>query len=198
LKEEEMAAPIETQFVEMRIADVRSASVDADTSTWPDSVRRFLVVLEEVGGARHLRIWIAEFEGLSLALHLKKVQTPRPVTYAFVAKLLEALDGRLREVRITELVHESDQEVGVFYAIAVVEGPNGLRSLDARPSDALILATLTGAPIRVDPAVCEAAAAESTARATSPEGSIGASEIAARIVASWPGAHVAPSARPSH
>jgi bifunctional DNase/RNase len=37
--------------------------------------------------------------------------------------------------------------------VAVVEGPAGAREVDARPSDVLNLALLTGAPVRVDPGV---------------------------------------------
>jgi bifunctional DNase/RNase len=45
---------------------------------------------------------------------------------------------------------------GTFYAQAVVEGPRGEGLVDARPSDAINLALLVGAPIRVDPAVLDA------------------------------------------
>jgi bifunctional DNase/RNase len=37
--------------------------------------------------------------------------------------------------------------------VAVVDGPAGRHEVDARPSDALNLALLAGAPIRVDPEV---------------------------------------------
>jgi bifunctional DNase/RNase len=37
--------------------------------------------------------------------------------------------------------------------VAVVDGPAGTREVDARPSDILNLALLTGAPVLVDPAV---------------------------------------------
>jgi bifunctional DNase/RNase len=49
--------------------------------------------------------------------------------------------------------------------VAVVEGPSGTRELDARPSDILNLALLTGAPIRVDPEViAQASESEKGAR----------------------------------
>ena len=49
--------------------------------------------------------------------------------------------------------------------MAVVESPAGPREVDARPSDVLNLALLTGAPVRVDPGVlAEASESERGAR----------------------------------
>jgi len=47
-------------------------------------------------------------------------------------------------------------EVGIFYAEVVLD--DGTK-VDARPSDALVLAVAAGLPIELDPAVLEAAAA---------------------------------------
>ncbi len=69
------------------------------------------------------------------------------MTYQLAANLLAAAGSRLTEVRITRLVES------VFYAVVVVEAPAGVVEVDARPSDALNLAVLSGAPIRVDAAV---------------------------------------------
>ncbi|HZD00438.1 MAG TPA: bifunctional nuclease domain-containing protein [Actinomycetes bacterium] len=43
-----------------------------------------------------------------------------------------------------------------FYAAVVLDGPTGSVEVDARPSDALTLALVTGAPIRVDRGLLEA------------------------------------------
>ena len=43
----------------------------------------------------------------------------------------------------------------VFYAVVVVDGPAGQREIDARPSDAVNLALVTGAPILVDGALLD-------------------------------------------
>ena len=81
------------------------------------------------------------------------------MAYQFMTSLLEATGGRLAEARVTRL------DDGTFYGVAVVEGPAGTREVDARPSDILNLALLTGAPIRVDPEVlAEASETEQGAR----------------------------------
>jgi bifunctional DNase/RNase len=52
-------------------------------------------------------------------------------------------------VRITRLARE------VFYAVMIVDGPAGPREVDARPSDAVNLALVTGAPILADGALLD-------------------------------------------
>ena len=52
----------------------------------------------------HLLIRVGDAEALSLAASLQGVQWGRPMTYQFVAALLEGLGGRVRQVRIDRLV----------------------------------------------------------------------------------------------
>jgi bifunctional DNase/RNase len=79
------------------------------------------------------------------------------MAYQFMSALLEATGGRLAEARVTRLGD------GTFYAVAVVDGPGGRHEIDARPSDALNLALVAGAPILVDPEVLAATATDSGA-----------------------------------
>lgn len=127
----------ERVMIEMRVSDVRRRKSEGGERS------RHFVVLDEVHGPQRLPIWIGEFEATALALQLEQVPHPRPLTYAFAGEALRAGGGRLREVRIDRLVDET------FYATARVSGPAGEQDVDARPSDALNLALLLGAPIRV-------------------------------------------------
>jgi RNA polymerase sigma factor (sigma-70 family) len=160
-------------LVEMRIADVRRRQVEGEEP-------RHHVVLDEVGGERRLLIWLGRFEAVAIALHLERVPMPRPLTYAFAAGLLEAAGGRLREVQIDRLVEET------FYATVAVDGPAGTRIVDARPSDALNLALLTGVPIRVAATVLEktSGASRDTRQPDTAE-TEGAATIAADVTAGW-------------
>ncbi len=78
------------------------------------------------------------------------------MTYQFVAALVQALGGRVRQVRIDRVVEEAS------VATVAVDGPLGMRSVDARPSDALNLVVLVGAPIFVAPEVLQEAEARRT------------------------------------
>ncbi len=167
------------EAVDMRIADVRRTAAGEQT-------QRNVVVLDEVGGSRRLGIWVGLFEGAALALNLAKAEMPRPGPYQLMANLLGSTGTRLKEVRIERLAQE------VFYAVAVLQGPGGkMTTVDARPSDALNLALLVEAPVRVSPAVLRAAENCLSAGSYAPQGAMyeegtkGAPQIAAEARASW-------------
>lgn len=122
-------------WVDVSIADVRAGG--------DDPPHRLHVVVLQDDAERQLPIWIGPNEATSLAISLEAEDMPRPLTYEFTAGLLRAASARIVEVRLTELVR------GTYYAVVVVEGPTGQHDLDARPSDALNLAVVTDAPIRV-------------------------------------------------
>lgn len=169
---------MEQELVEVAVVDVRRTAATAGRAP------HLVAILGERGGGRRLPIWMGEFEGTAIALHLEGVEVPRPPTYAFAAKVLAAAGGGLREVRIVRLEGE------VYYAVAVVDGPGGAAEVDARPSDALNLALLAGAPIRVGESVfaaSDAAAGSAEARAAvlAGTGLDDAAQIAADARARW-------------
>jgi RNA polymerase sigma factor (sigma-70 family) len=103
-----------------------------------------VMVLAERSGPRQLPIWIGSPEAIALALNLESQETPRPLTYQMAGRLLEGSGARVIEVRITRLTDET------FYAAIIIDGPAGRQEVDARPSDAVNLALVTGAAIRAD------------------------------------------------
>jgi RNA polymerase sigma factor (sigma-70 family) len=120
--------------VEMQVTDVRRAG------------ERHILMLE--GGGRDLRIWVGPAEAIAIAVLLEDVELPRPGTHHLAAALLRATDASVREVRITRLAEST------FYAdIVLADGAE----VDARPSDAIALALVTGAPVVVDAAVLDQA-----------------------------------------
>jgi len=127
--------------VAMRVTEVRRQAADGEQP------EKTVLLLREEAGERRLGIWVGASEGLQIAFALEGTELRRPMAYQFMTSLLEATGSRLTEARVTRL------DDGTFFGVAVVEGPAGTRELDARPSDILNLALLTGAPIRVDPGV---------------------------------------------
>lgn len=161
-------------MVEVQVLDVRRRRAEEGLAS------RHFVVLGEVGGERRVPIWIGEAEATALALHLERVSMPRPLTYAFAAQVLTAAGGELREVRIDRLVGD------VFYATAVVAGPEGEREVDARPSDALNLAILLEAPIRMAEVIIVSIAGCAVDEwSRQDELTDGAAVIAAQVTAEW-------------
>jgi len=161
-------------MVEVRVLDVRRRHAQDGQPS------RHFVVLTEVHGERIFPIWIGEAEATALALHLERVSLPRPLTYAFAAQVLTAAGGRLREVRIDRL------DGDVFYATAVVAGPEDDREVDARPSDALNLALLLDAPIRAaEEIIASTADCSMDEWSRRDELTDGAALIAAQVTGSW-------------
>ncbi len=109
--------------------------------------RKHVMVLAEPAGPGCLPIWIGPAAAYALALSLESQEAPRPLTYQLAARLLDAATAAVSEVRITRLTGQ------IFYAIVVVDGPGGRQEVDARPSDAVNLALVTGARILADPAL---------------------------------------------
>jgi RNA polymerase sigma factor (sigma-70 family) len=130
-------------WAEVSVSDIRSSD-DANPLS-----RTHVMVLTERDGPRRLPIWIGPVEATVLALSLQAVEMPRPMTYQMAAGLLDACGSRVSEVRITRLAGE------IFYAVVVVDGPAGRREVDARPSDAINLALVAGAPILADRALLD-------------------------------------------
>jgi uncharacterized protein len=141
------------EWAEVAVTDIRR-SQDEDHGK-----REHVMVLTERGGDRRLPIWIGPAEATVLALALESVETPRPFPYKLAAGLVEAAGSQITEVRITQLLGS------IFYAVVIVRGPAGPAEVDARPSDAVNLAVVTGVPIRVNAGLFAAATPDPDAEA---------------------------------
>ena len=145
-----MPTATDRDFLDMPVRDVRRV-----TRSGRD---QHVVLLQEPQGGRRLPIWIGQDTAIEIALRLLgHGPLARPLGSDLSARLVHALGGNLREVRIDRLTE------GTYYATVVVDGPQGTAEVDARPSDALALALVVGAPIRADRAVVEATETDQTA-----------------------------------
>lgn len=113
---------------------------------------RHVVILKEQDRERYLPIWIGPWEANAIAMRLQGIESERPMTHDLFAAVLGELGTRVDRIRITDL------EDDTFHARLVLEGPSGVREVDARPSDAIALAVRLGTPIYASPRVLEHAA----------------------------------------
>jgi RNA polymerase sigma factor (sigma-70 family) len=147
IEEESVTTTSSPTWIDVAVDGVRMGRpVDAEAD---DTRPRHIIVLTERDGQRRLPVWVGPAEAGALALSLEAQETPRPLAYQLAARMLEAAGGSVAEVRITRLAE------GIFYALVIIDGPAGRHEIDARPSDAVNLAVLTGAPIRVDNALLD-------------------------------------------
>lgn len=110
-----------------------------------------LVVLKEIGAERYLPIWIGQFEAEAIAIHLRNVQTPRPLTHDLLKNVITELGGEIVYIVVNDLRNDT------FYARIAVNVDGRLLEIDSRPSDAVALAVRANVPIFVEESVMEAA-----------------------------------------
>lgn len=101
----------------------------------------YALVLAEKQGLRRLPIIIGGFEAQSIAIELEKMKPSRPLTHDLFKTFVEAVDVKIKEVLIYNLVE------GVFYAKIVCDQNGHLIDIDARTSDAIAIGIRAECPV---------------------------------------------------
>lgn len=110
----------------------------------------YALLLGEVNGGRKLPIIIGIIEAQAILMHMKGAVAPRPLTHQLFVSVLDALDTNLLYV----LIHKV--ESGVFYSYLILQSGNNIIRVDARTSDAVVLALRMHSPILIYEDVLEA------------------------------------------
>ena len=112
-----------------------------------------VVVLHDPIQNKVLPIWVGEPESRAIAMAYQGVELSRPLTHDLLAHTISALGGKVWTVYITGL------EAGTYFAeIEIkVRGKKRMLVMDSRPSDAIALALLMGAPIYVAQSIMDRA-----------------------------------------
>ena len=120
-----------------------------------DSMAQHVILLKPLGDAPGtgsiVPIWIGAQEATSILVAVEHAVTPRPLAHDLMSVMLKQLHAQVTRVEVTRIAD------GTFYAeITIVHGDQVL-VIDSRPSDAIALASRTGAAIWVADAVLEEA-----------------------------------------
>ncbi|MDD5584939.1 MAG: bifunctional nuclease family protein [Candidatus Omnitrophica bacterium] len=114
-----------------------------------------VIVLKEKKGTRMLPIVIGMPEASAIRMHLSRTVPSRPLTHDLMSSLIEAFDVTLEKVVIDKLVDST------FHAkLHLKSKHNGLKVLDARPSDSIALAVRTKSPIFLEERILHALSRE--------------------------------------
>ncbi len=110
-----------------------------------------IVVLASDGGHTVVPVAIGLAEATALAAELDGIELERPMGHHLLASVVSRLGATVEAVEVCDFVD------GTFFAAIHVRCADGGELVqDARPSDALALALLTGAPVRVAVRVVDA------------------------------------------
>jgi bifunctional DNase/RNase len=108
-----------------------------------------IVILEALKGRQAFPIWIGMHEARAIALEIEGTSSPRPLTHSLLKNILTELQVNVVRVVIHDL-HDN-----TFYASILLQHGDTTHTLDARPSDAIVLALGAKAPIYVTPQVLQ-------------------------------------------
>jgi len=90
-----------------------------------------------------LPIWIGVFEAQAIAIGLKGVATPRPMTHDLMNNLCQTLGAEVNKIVV------SDIREGTYYAEIYLQRNKEELVIDSRPSDAIALALKAGVELFV-------------------------------------------------
>ena len=102
-----------------------------------------VIWIQEKEGDRSFAVIVGFFEASSLRDRVKGFDPPRPLTHHLVANCIRGLGGALRRVVVTQLRDNT------YYARLVVDQNGKTVEIDARPSDALVVAVQESVPVYV-------------------------------------------------
>jgi bifunctional DNase/RNase len=120
-------------FIEMEIKGVRLDAVGQNP----------VVVLADKDGRKALPIWIGLLEASAIDRELTNNPSTRPMTHDLLYSILEQVHVKVKEVKIVELKDHT------YYAKLSLKLNKDLIELDARPSDAIIIALKSKTPVYV-------------------------------------------------
>ena len=113
---------------------------------WNNDYARMLI-MQTMDNQISFPIIIADNEAASLFKEMEKIEVKRPQTHDLFFNFLQTFGIRINEVFIHKLVE------GIFYTKITCSTQGIEFELDARPSDAIILALKTKAPIFVEDSI---------------------------------------------
>lgn len=109
----------------------------------------YALLLGEVDGERQLPVIIGPAEAQSTVIHLKGIETPRPLTHDLFIETLNMLETKLLRV----LIYEAKD--GIFYSYIYLKKGEDIIHIDARTSDAVGLAVRAKCPILIYESILE-------------------------------------------
>ncbi len=132
-----------------------------------------IVLFKEANGARYLPCWIGAVEGSAIAFAQQDVPSAKPLTHQLFVNTLKDLAVVMERAVITDL------RDGVFHCVIIIRDRHGRHTIEARVSDAVVLALRLGnAPILTTENVMTAASVLIPDEASAGEASAGEASTA--------------------
>jgi bifunctional DNase/RNase len=112
-------------------------------ASWPAEQKNY-IHFQEQGSRRSFGLYCGPIEVSVLHATLRSDRLPRPLTHDLVIEILGRLDGEVGHVFITAC---ADAPEGAFSAFINIFTKTNTYQIDARPTDAIAIASLSAAPL---------------------------------------------------
>ncbi len=127
----------------------KNINVEVNSIRLEESSETPILLLLDPSSQKVLPIWIGTIEAVSIAYAQEGVLHDRPQTHDLLLNMVEALDGTINEVNISNI------EENTYFADIILNTINGTVTLTARPSDAIALALRSNIPVTVNQDIFE-------------------------------------------
>ena len=127
----------------------RNINVEVNSIRLEETSETPILLLLDPSTQKVVPIWIGTIEAVSIAYAQEGILHDRPQTHNLLINIVEALDGTINEVNISNIKDET------YYADIILNTINGLVTLSARPSDAIAIALRSNIPVTVNEEVFE-------------------------------------------
>ena len=127
----------------------KNINVEVNSIRLEESSETPILLLLDPSTQKVLPIWIGTIEAVSIAYAQEGVLHDRPQTHDLLLNMVEALDGTINDVNISNI------EENTYFADIILNTINGTVTLSARPSDAIALALRSNIPVTVNQDVFE-------------------------------------------
>lgn len=138
----------EKHFME-EMKEIKAVEVNVRGVTIDSRTRSPVVLLEDTANKRVLPIWIGYPEARAIAVILENVKDPRPMTHDLLVNILNSSGIKLLGALVAKV------EENIFYAKLYLRTPEGMKTIDSRPSDAIAISLRTNTSIYVAEEVFE-------------------------------------------
>jgi bifunctional DNase/RNase len=128
-----LSKEVSPAFVEVEVKGVRLDPIGQNP----------VVILADKDGKKALPIWIGLLEANAINKELKNISSPRPMTHDLLYSILAQVQAKAKEVKIVDLKNRT------YYAKLFLTLNEKLIEVDARPSDAIVIALKSKIPIFV-------------------------------------------------
>ena len=103
-----------------------------------------VILLKEIDADRLLPIFIGPYEAEAIAIRLREIELPRPLTHDLLNNVIAEMGGEVSHIIVNDLRNDT------FYARISVDLNGRQLEIDSRPSDAIALAVRANVPIFVE------------------------------------------------